>query len=243
MTLSFVGSVQNHTSSGAGPLVLNYNTAGGGTTAHNCLVACIQAWATSPGATVSGITFNGTSADNWQDTGVGVPGASIWIDPDCAGGQGQIVISAGTAGGSDLQINGFVMEFSGILAASPLDRGFADSTTGDFDSGFTILTRQAREIYVGIGSGEGAAAFTIAGPSSPWVNLGAISNSLGGTFTRAIAGYQIASDINNAEYNGTFSPSAGQPGAGAVITLLAAPAIRPAVLRTDPQAVRRSRLW
>ena len=47
----FVGSVQNHST--ASPLVLNYNTAGGGTTGGNCLVACITAFATSPGAVIT----------------------------------------------------------------------------------------------------------------------------------------------------------------------------------------------
>jgi hypothetical protein len=238
---AFAGSVQNHSTSG--PLTLNYNTGGGGTTAGNCLVACITAWATpvSGGAVVSGITLGG-SADNWAYV-TGASESQIWIDPDCAGGQTAIQVSA--SGGTDFMLNVFVMEFSDVAQVSPVDRSAgAGGTFGSFSSGTTAGTRFAAEAWAGIGAGDSTSPFTIAGPGLPWANLGAISNSSGTEFTRSVAGYQITTATGNAGYSGSFSPPASQNGSAAAVALKPASVPgRPPLIIPSPQAVRRAANW
>lgn len=202
MSFALVGTDSNHNSNNA-TLSLNYNTAGGGTTAGNCLVLCIQSVNQSA---ITGVTFTGGIRDNWEQA-AGISGAgeggncAIWIDYNCLGGKEGILIATGSA--SSQQINAQLYEFSGVATAAPIDRTAShESNISDitWTSNATATTRNATEVWVGMFGGLSFSAFVPDQPSGWSAPLAYIANSNGGQFSRMLSAYKFATSTGNAVY-------------------------------------------
>lgn len=203
MSFALVGTDSNHNDNSA-TLTLSYNTAGGGTTAGNCLVLCIQSVNQSA---ITGVTFTGGIRDNWEQvvetSGAGEGGnCAIWIDYDCLGSEESILIA--TASASSQQINAQLYEFSGVATAAPVDRTqFHSSDISDitWTSNSTALTRNATEVWVGMFGGLSFSAFVPDQPSGWSTPLAYIPNSNGGQFSRLLSAYKFTTTTGNAVYS------------------------------------------
>jgi hypothetical protein len=185
------------------------------TTAGNCLVVVVMPYASETG--VTGVTLGG-SADNFSkaveniwSSGAG-NGVSIWVDPNCAGGQTSVVIS-----GSGLYVDSsdggvVIYEVSGLATSSVVDKTASnngDASEGSsYSSGTTATTTVASEIFIG-----GASTFNALSTLPSGYTNTEVTGDL------AVAGYQIVSSTGTATYAGTQS-SSGQWAAG-VVTLKA----------------------
>ena len=207
MTFALVGTDTNHNALSQ-TLALDYNTAGGGTTAGNCLVLCVQS---ANGDAVTGVTFTGGNRDNWeQATSINGGGGltAIWIDYDCAGSQETINIA--TASGASQQINAQLYEFSGVATVSAIDRTQvhgSTSSTPSWSTTDTAETRNSTEVWVGMVGGLSTASFTLTGPASPWHNLAEITNKTGDVYSRLLSGYQFSTTETSAVYAGSSDGS------------------------------------
>lgn len=181
-------------------------TLGSGTTAGNCLVACIAMGNGGTLASVSSVKLGG-AADNWAqlkavgDLTTGAEQLAVWADPNCAGGQTAVAI---TVTGAAVTL-AYVFEFSGIATASILDQFGTFDSAGGTGSTFSVstggATTQASELAVGCVYGFST---TITGPGSPWVNQATLTST-----TRTLqAGYDILSSTGTVTYSGSFGAAA-----------------------------------
>lgn len=167
------------------------------TTAGNCVIA---GFTDVNGATSVTAVKLGGAAGNFAQlvSAEGTPGtesllAVLWADPNCAGGQTAVAVTAGTTSSPTI----WIAEFSGIVSASPLDKDtFTVSTGGSWSSGSTGTTTQANELWLGAVCNLGAST---AGPGSPWTNF-AVTDGSG---DKILYGYDIVSSTGNAVYSGT----------------------------------------
>lgn len=202
MSFALVGTDSNHNANSQ-TLSLNYNTAGGGTTAGNCLVLVVQS---ANASAFTGVTFTGGNRDNWTQATSFSSGSTggltaIWIDEDCAGSQETITIA--TASGASQQINAQLYEFSGVATTSAIDRTQVHGSTTStitWTTSTTALTRNATEVWVGVVAGLSFSAFTLNQPAGWTHPLSGISNSNGGQFSRLLSAYQFTSGTGNAVY-------------------------------------------
>lgn len=216
MTISLVQTQPGHAASTTVTVTL-----GAPTTTGNCLIACVVSAATSTNGAVTGITLGG-AAGNWAAlTSAGTSGddaiTSVWADPSCAGGQTAVVVTVNSTGTSHTCVQ--VYEFSGIAAASVLDRSAGQDTAftagAGWSAGPTSSTTQAAELWLGAAFGLNT---TMTGPSSPWNNAAQVTDGPGSL----MAGYQIVAATGTATYAGSYSPNS--PAVAAVVTLKAAAA-------------------
>lgn len=210
-------------------------TLGSNTTAGNCVVAAIGIITNGNFAntTVSSITLGG-SAGNFSQLAADADGSAfIWADPNCAGGQTSVAVTA--AAGT--QIFADVYEFSGLVSSSVLDKnstGDNGSGSTSWTSGATATTTRPVEAWIGVVATGGD--LTATGPSSPWTNEP--QQAFGGKFgATELSGYQITSATGAATYSGTFSVSSIS--AVAVVTLLAPVSLFPPAVSAR-QAVKRA---
>lgn len=215
MTLSLIGTGSSHNNL-LNSLTVSYPA---GTTAGNCMVACIQtANGDHPAVYMGTIT-----PDNWilaasVITGLNV--TTIWIDPDCAGGETAVTVVTGSA--ANQQLNVQIYEFSGVVTVSPLDQtstAVGGPAGSSFTSGTTGTTTNADEAWVGMVGGGLSTPFGINNPPG-WSNLTQINNSVASAhaYTRMLSGYQIVSSAGTANYAGTFNTA--DPVYGAVVITL-----------------------
>jgi hypothetical protein len=169
------------------------------TTAGNCLAVAIST--TAP--TVSGVTLGG-SADNFaQVAGTGVsapPSVWAWADPNCAGGQTSVVITASASGG----IAATVYEVSGLALtiASLIDQKTSQNgLSGAWSSGSTPATVNPNDFWFGA-VGIRSSSPSITGPSSPWSNQATLTGVNGTSYK---SGSQITSSTGSVIYSGTSS--------------------------------------
>jgi hypothetical protein len=206
---------------------------GSPTTAGNCVVV---GFTDESGATsVTGVTLGG-SADNFAQlvSAEGAPFsgtvlAVLWADPNCAGGQTAISVTA--SGSSNPTV--WAAEFSGIVTSSPLDK--QTGTVGgaaSWSSGSTATTSQAVELWVGAFCN--AASSGGSGPSSPWNNTN-VSDSGG---DRMIYGYDIVSSTGAAAYSGSGGSSKGW---AAVVATLKGAGTSPTVSPFGPPKAARGK--
>ena len=116
------------------------------TTAGNTLVAVISTRGTSTGR-VTGITGGGTWAKAAESANTNGTTTEIWYAPNISAGVTSVSITQ-----ASLRSAAIVMEYSGILTASPLDQINAASSTGSStaaSTGTTPATLQASELWVG----------------------------------------------------------------------------------------------
>lgn len=184
------------------------------TTAGNCLIV---GFTDEGGASSVSAVKLGGAAGNFAQlvSAAGAPGkagevlAVLWADPNCAGGQTAVAVTAPGATHPTL----WAAEFSGIVSASPLDKQAGTTgTAGTWSSGNTATTTQATELWVGAAC-LGSAGSTGTGPSSPWTNV-TVNDSSGDTM---FYGYNIVSSTGAAVYTGSMSGTGGW--AAAVATL------------------------
>ena len=189
----------------------------------NTMVAVISTRGTSS-SRVSAVTQTGATWSRATQT-LGTAGTTteIWIAPNVSGASASVSITQ-----ASLRSAAVVMEYSGILTASPLDQ--TANTTGSSTApvtGTTATTTLANELWVG------GIGFISSTPT-----LGTIQN----TFTSITSSQSTSTAANNAKVyaiermvtatgaassGGTLSPSAQW--SGAMITLKAAP-VSPLVL-------------
>jgi hypothetical protein len=191
------------------------------TTAGNTVVVIVVT-STSAAPSVSGVTLGG-SAGNFGNgitktfgSGTAQGIASIWVDPNCAGGQTAIAVT-----GTNLNIAGdngiVIMEIAGVAAGSTvaavLDKtAVATGSTTSPTTGTTATTTQAAEIFIGaIAGGDHLSAFTSGWTSTTLDDGGGIFNAVG---------YKIVSATSAAVF-GCTQATASLWG-GAILTLLAA---------------------
>lgn len=207
MTIAFVQTAASHSSSLVHSLTATLSSPA---TAGNCLVACIGGHNIN---VVTGVTSS-ASADNWGTAGAvtasaGAETCEIWTDPGCAGGNTTVTCSVTNSGLVIMQ----VFEFAGVASGSPVDGTPASAVsvpqTTSWSSGATG-TASAGDLVIGASCGyNGASAYTLTGPSSPWTNEAYIATSQSSIWTRLIAGYQVLSGSGTATYSGTSSSAQG----------------------------------
>jgi hypothetical protein len=175
-------------------------TLGSPATAGNCLVACIGAW---QGSTVAAVTSS-ASPDHWAlgssgDLGSGT--AEIWADPGCAGGNTTVGVTFTVPGLLAVQ----VFEFSGVAHSSAVDTTASGGSLAPGTSWTTGASGSAAagDLLLGMCLAYSTGgAFTLAGPSSPWVNEPQIATSQSGEYVRLLAGYQTSGGAGAFTYAG-----------------------------------------
>jgi hypothetical protein len=191
------------TGTSATSLTITLNSA---TTAGNCLIVGAGTGQSTTNPQISGITLGG-SAGNFAAANTAYNDAdtnsAIWADPGCAGGQTSVVISFTHGSGSTPLTLAWVMEWSGLLTSSVVDKAPAgvNGSGTSWSSGSTGTLSQASELAVGVVCGQGSGSLTT--PGSPWTELAVLSN---GNADLAV-GYQVVSATTALTYNGTISVS------------------------------------
>lgn len=217
----------------------------GNTTAGNCLVVGVVTYATTNVTiSTSACTLGGSAGNFAQAVSVQSGFASTdtqflsaWVDPNCAGGQTAIAVTASNAtwtGGAGL----ILMELAGVALTSPVDTPFTSTgqnTTGTaVSSGTNGSSAVPGEWAIGLATSDSglsaeSGSFTnlLLGSSSPYV--GAL-----GYATMGSAGSTLA-------YTGTGA--SGSPWASLVIALKppATTVFTQNVLKN--QAVMRAAIW
>lgn len=185
------------------------------TTAGNCVVVVVCDKTGLGVCSVSAVKLGG-AADNFGSSAAVTGGGSstgnvltsIWVDPNCAGG--QTAVAATVANSTSPVI--FAYEISGLATSSVVDQTASSgtSTGSSFSSGSTATTSQANEIWIGAVSAG-------ATPSNPtgYTSQSQISGAEVGQ-----AGYDIVSSTGTAVYNSTLGFSTSH--SAAVVTLVAA---------------------
>ena len=179
-------------------------TLSAGPVAGNTLVAVISTRGTSDNR-VSSIAQTGA---NWtraaQATNAGGTTIEIWIAPNVAAGTGTAI----TITQASLRSAAVVVEYSGVLAASPLDRtnGATGSSTAAV-TGTTAITTQANELWLGgIGIADGRRTL-----DAPYGNAFAVAASAqSGTTNSDAMSYALEKMVNatgSASSSGTVSSS------------------------------------
>ena len=108
-----------------------------GTTAGNCVIACIIGYDT--GMSISGVTLGG-SAGNFASAVQGYLSAdyafsAIWVDPNCAGGQTAVAATV-----SATEVYGlYIFEVAGLVTSSVVDK-----TSGNYGSAATWTLKRHR---------------------------------------------------------------------------------------------------
>jgi len=209
------------------------------TTAGNCVVACIFAYATTnvtisvPGVTLGGVNdnFGGLASSQSAFAGGATMFTSIWADPGCSGG--VITVAATVTNGTAGTIGGIVvMEWAGLATANVLDQSSTNNGTGtSWSSGSTPATAYPAEAVIGAAMVNG----NVTGPGSPWTDylVGPSGNKPGA------AGQMVTSATGAQSFAGTQSASAVW--AAAVVTLAPPPPPRPNLFLS--QAVKRAASW
>ena len=188
------------------------------TGAGNCLVVCVGATQATTNPTVSGITLGGSAGNFALAKAVNTNGTAVdcevWADPNCAGGQTSVVVSFNAGSGSGLGYVVWVMEWSGIVTSSPVDKtnGQAPGASASWSSLSSGTLSQASELVIGAIAQSAGSNSTITGPGAPWTNLAQVN---AGIDVGLMAGYQVVSATTAQTYNGTQSLSGA--GYGAVI--------------------------
>jgi hypothetical protein len=156
-----------------------------------------------------GAVPSGGAGNFAQAVGNSTPGnltdCEIWADPNCAGGQGSVTVTfTGVQAFGSTGFSVFVMEWSGINTASPVDRTNSGNSASSsaFSSGSTGILTQADEVVIGTVYARVAGTETITGPSSPWANFAQLSAS---TAVGLLTGYQIVSATTAQTYSGTLT--------------------------------------
>lgn len=198
-------------------------TFGAGTTAGNCVVACVGTGGASL-RTVSGVTLGGAAgnfavAKAQSNSSTVVVDCEIWTDQNCAGGQTAVKASySGVPSASAV----WAEEWAGISASSAVDKtNSAGASSTSWSSGASGTLSQASEVVLGAVYCATNAAVTITGPGSPWTNLAQAGGSGG---LGLLAGYQIVSATTTQTYSGTQNGSAFESNAAVIVTLKAAAA-------------------
>lgn len=208
------------------------------TTAGNGIVVILPL--TNGGSTtvfpsVSAVTLGG-AADHFtavrEQTVAGAANtyyAGIWADPDCAGGQTVVAITAANnSGGAATGV--LALEVAG-LGIAPAIKSSVDKTAGTSgtstapSSGATAATAEANELLVGAYSG-GFGLSAIAGPSGAGGNVGLFSSS-----TMEGGAYAFATATGTATFSGTQKGSYGW--AAVVATFVSGSTAHPAALATS----------
>jgi len=181
------------------------------TTAGNCVVVFIYTYALSSQTILTtGCTLGG-SADNFaqvtalQTVPVGgdTDYLGAWIDPDCAGGQTQVVanVENATWQGEFTGTGLIIYELAGVAASSPVDRlSSASGTTGTAaNSGTTSGTTTAGEMA--LGAAINATTFTALDSSYTAVTMGSPVSCPSGYKTVPSAGTGVSYTATNATSN------------------------------------------
>ena len=231
MTASVVQTQTSAFTTGSGTVTL-----GSPTTAGNTLVFCYSGDGTTGDPILSTVKLGGV-ADNFAlvvtDTTNEV--ATMWADPNCAGGQTAVAYTT-TGGTGTLSIIITVLEVAGLMPIVPntdkSQHNHASATT-PWTTNATATTTQNYEFvvgFVGILKSGGGGPVTITGPGSPWTNI--TGTTVNSTFSQAV-GYKSVTVTGAQTYNGTSSGGTGAYGA-AIATFLST---GPTVNLTTPNIV------
>ncbi len=157
---------------------------------------------------------------------------SIWADPNCAGGQTAVVV---TLSGSTGSIGVIVMEWSGLVASSVVDKTASQVTAGSssWSSTATATTTQASEVAIGaVGAFNASGIGTITGPGGAWTNLTQVTSA--STHLGLLTGWQVLSSTGTVTYSGSFAASSDY--AALAVTFKASALIAAAGLATATAA-------
>ena len=182
----------------------------------NTLVAVIATRGTSTGR-VTGITQTGAT---WtrvsQGSNAGGSTTEIWISSNVSGAAANLTINQAT-----LRSAAVVVEYSGILSASPLDKAAnANGNSVSPSTGTTASTVQANELWIG-GMGLVNSGYTVTSPTNSFVSI-ASAQSISTTASNNAKIYaleRVATTIGTASTVGTTTTSQWS---GAIATLKAA---------------------
>lgn len=197
--------VKTYTWEGTSPHTFQLNSP---TTAGNTLILCYGGDGATSNPSVSALKLGG-SADNWASVVAESSGenASIWYDPNCAGGQTSIEVDL-TGGVSQPNSNVTVMEWSGLVNPTSADQtgvggSFSASTPWSVSTGGA--TSQAAELIIGTAFVfHNGSAPTVNSPGSPWTEIAGADSS--GDMTQ-VTGWQIVAATGTYTYNGTATSS------------------------------------
>lgn len=191
------------------------------TGAGNCLIVGVGAGQGTTNPTVSGITLGGAAGNFAAGKAVNNnsdEACEIWVDQNCAGGQTSVVITFNAGSGSGQGNAAWVMEWTGIVPASPVDKTNGATTfNASWSSGATGTLTQPSELIVGAVAIFGSSSNTITGPSAPWTNLAQVNAGAAATGAALMVGYQAVTATTTQLYSGTDS---GGSAYGAVIVTL-----------------------
>ncbi len=185
------------------------------TTAGNTLVAVISTRGTSTGR-VSGISGGGTWSRAAESANANGTTTEIWYATNITAGVTSVTITQ-----ASLRSAAVVVEYSGILIASPLDQ--TANTTGNASAastGTTPTTTQANELWIG-GIGLTNSTTTLGTPNNSFTAVtNAASTGTANLNARVYALEMIATSTGTANSGGTLTPTASM-WSGAIATFKA----------------------
>jgi hypothetical protein len=176
----------------------------------NTMIAVISTRGTSANR-VSGITQTGATWSRAAQT-VGTAGTTteIWYAPNVSSAAAAVSITQ-----ANLRSAAVVMEYSGVLAVSPLDQ--TANTTGSSTAavtGTTPTTTQANELWIG-GIGYNSSTPTLGTPNNSFVSVANAqsTNTTAGNNAKVYALERIVTATGTANSGGTLTASAQWSGA------------------------------
>jgi hypothetical protein len=193
--------------------------------ARNTVCASVSAWDGMTGTFTVALTL-GSSPDNWglcrhyTRTASGTNSyASVWADPDCAGGANTVTITlSGATGGLSTGMAATVYEVAGLPGATEDANGATGGNSAAYGTGSfsPVTTAAADEFWFCCVTTENGSD-TITGPAG-WTNTASLNT--GSTNNGSMSGYQCTSATGSPVYSGTIG-GAGCQWAVAGATLMA----------------------
>jgi hypothetical protein len=176
----------------------------------NTMIAVISTRGTSSDR-VTSITQTGATWTRAAQT-VGTAGTTteIWVAPNVAAAAAAVTINQ-----ASLLSAAVVLEYSGVLAVSPLDK--TASTTGSSTAaatGTTVATTQAIELWIG-GSGLVSSSYTLGNPNNSFTAVASAqsSHTTAASNAKVYALERIVGGTGTASSGGTVSTSSQWSGA------------------------------
>lgn len=172
----------------------------------------------SQNASAVTLTATGWTLAKRQDAGAQTSreGIAIYYKANASAESGAVTVTTNLGAGGDPGLRAFIAEYSGVLAASPLDKvaGTSGTSTATADTGSTATTAQTDELWIGAFAVDNL-GLTYSGQSS---GFGELFDSTGTAVEEKVATATAA-----AQCTATISSSAGGV-SGAIATFKAASA-------------------
>jgi hypothetical protein len=165
MAIALVGSISHQTrvafSTDTTAITIQSTTAGS-------LLVYTAAFFSGAGAVLTGITGAGTWSAATISSGDSSSHVQIWYAPNVSGSVTSLTVSR-TSTGTNMDLEGDVLEFSAAATSTPLDQDVNDSaTTSSLMTTVFGELSQADEVLINIGSHTGADATLSADTGAGW---------------------------------------------------------------------------